>query len=506
MDVNVLNKRPIARNTLWNFFGMAAPVLVALFTIPLIIKGLGTDRFGLLALAWVVMGYFGLFDFGLGLATTRFVAEYVETKKIGALPGLIWTSATFHAGLGLLGGFALWLLTPWLTADVLKIPAQLVAEAEISFYLLAASVPLIVLTAAFRGVLEALHRFDLVNQVKIPASTVNYLAPLLVLLFTKNLAAVVAVIIISRGVVFLVYFFLCLRQLPDLKSRYTFQTEFLKPLVKFGGWLTITNMLNPVIVSLDRFLIGALVSVSAVSYYATPYEVVTKLWIFSASLLAALFPVFSAMSANRRSEIRGLSRRAVYYLLAAVVPIVGVLLATADELLFLWVGPDFAAHSAQVARWLAIGTLINVLAQVPFAVLLGLGRADVTAKLLAVQMPLYAAAVWFFATRFGIAGVAFAWDARCAVDAALLFFAADRLLPAPEQIIKDHQPVSKLIVVALFLAGFWLVSLVNILILKIMFTIICLSLLLFWEWVYLLCESDRETLLGFFRPARNNLK
>jgi hypothetical protein len=47
---------------------------------------------------------------------------------------------------------------------------------------------------------------------------------------------------------------------------------------------------------------------------------------------------------------------------------------------------------------------------------------------------------------------------------------------------------------------------VNILILKIMFTSICLSLLLFWEWVYLLCKSDRETLVGFFRPARNNLK
>ncbi|MCI0403070.1 MAG: flippase, partial [Acidobacteria bacterium] len=43
--------------------------------IPPIIAGLGAERFGLLALAWAVLGYFNIFDLGLGRATTKFVAE-----------------------------------------------------------------------------------------------------------------------------------------------------------------------------------------------------------------------------------------------------------------------------------------------------------------------------------------------------------------------------------------------------------------------------------------------
>jgi len=60
----------LARNTLLNFIGQAVPLLVGVATIPFIVRGLGTERFGFLSLAWVVLGYFAIFDLGLGRATT----------------------------------------------------------------------------------------------------------------------------------------------------------------------------------------------------------------------------------------------------------------------------------------------------------------------------------------------------------------------------------------------------------------------------------------------------
>ena len=63
----------------WSMFGMALPLLVALVTIPYLIDALGVARFGVLSLAWVVVGYFSLFDMGLGKAMTQLVA-----KKIGS--------------------------------------------------------------------------------------------------------------------------------------------------------------------------------------------------------------------------------------------------------------------------------------------------------------------------------------------------------------------------------------------------------------------------------------
>src|SRR5262249_35819532 len=160
-----------------------------------------------------------------------------------------------------------------------------------------------------------------------------------------------------------------LPRLPARLGPYSFTAAVLRPLVGFGGWVTVSNLINPLIVFIDRFAIGALVSMSAVAYYATPYEAVTKLWIFSPSPPPPLFPVLSALSVMPGGEIRMLHGRAMRYLLVAVAPIVGLLLAFADDLLTLWIGADFARESAPATRWLAVGVLINVLAQIPYTVL-----------------------------------------------------------------------------------------------------------------------------------------
>lgn len=189
----------------------------------------------MLALAWVVTSYFGFFDFGLGRATTKFVAEYRARGEIDELPGLVWTSLGFHVVLGTIGGALLASLAPWLTERALNIPSGLLAETKSSFYLLAMAVPLIVTVAALRGVLEALQRFDMVNAVKVPASIANYLGPLLVLPFADSLTAVVGVLVIVRGVVLLAYLLLCLRALPVLARGLRFDFGRLKPLIGFGG-------------------------------------------------------------------------------------------------------------------------------------------------------------------------------------------------------------------------------------------------------------------------------
>ena len=49
--------------------GMVLPLIVGVLSIPFAIKGLGKEGFGILTIAWVILGYFGLFDFGLSRAT-----------------------------------------------------------------------------------------------------------------------------------------------------------------------------------------------------------------------------------------------------------------------------------------------------------------------------------------------------------------------------------------------------------------------------------------------------
>ena len=63
----------LAKNVAWNFLGHGLPLLVGLATIPLLIDGLGVERFGILVLAWMIIGYFSLL--GLPRALTKLVAE-----------------------------------------------------------------------------------------------------------------------------------------------------------------------------------------------------------------------------------------------------------------------------------------------------------------------------------------------------------------------------------------------------------------------------------------------
>src|SRR5258708_26912936 len=82
----------LAGNTFWNLVGTAFPLLVAIFCIPVLKRSLGTDRLGVISLAWVVIGYFGFFDLGLSRALTKLVAEKLGQARPAEIPTLIWTS------------------------------------------------------------------------------------------------------------------------------------------------------------------------------------------------------------------------------------------------------------------------------------------------------------------------------------------------------------------------------------------------------------------------------
>jgi len=86
------NKTLLKKNIIWNLLGKVLPMGIAMFTIPLIIKGLGNERFGILTLIWMVIGYASLFDLGMGRALTQLVSKKIGEKDTEDLAVLIWTT------------------------------------------------------------------------------------------------------------------------------------------------------------------------------------------------------------------------------------------------------------------------------------------------------------------------------------------------------------------------------------------------------------------------------
>jgi len=155
---------------------------------------------------------------------------------------------------------------------------------------------------------------------------------------------------------------------------------------------------------------------------------VTRLLLIPAGLAAVLFPAFAATVEGGSDRAALLFSRGLKYTFIALFPAVLLVVAFAKEGLGVWLGLTFAGHSTHVLQLLAIGVLINSVAQIAFALVQGLGRADLTAKLHLLEVPVYTVMLLALVVSKGIDGAAAAWLLRVAVDMLLLLLISGRLL------------------------------------------------------------------------------
>src|ERR1700722_20391254 len=81
----------LARNAIWNLVGYGAPLLVAVVVIPILIRSLGTAKYGTLAIAWGVVGYFGFLKVGLDFALAKLMGERIGEDSQEQIHGLFYT-------------------------------------------------------------------------------------------------------------------------------------------------------------------------------------------------------------------------------------------------------------------------------------------------------------------------------------------------------------------------------------------------------------------------------
>lgn len=412
----------------WNVIGAVLPLGVAVWAIPKLIQGLGPERFGLLTLIWVAVGYFSLFDLGFARALTKLVAQRLGEERYAEIDALAATALKVLVAIGVVVGAGLAAGAPWLV-DILTVPDALEREATISLVLTALTIPVVMATAGLVGLLQAHQRFFHLSVVQAALGVATFGGPLLALQASATLPAVTLVLVASRVAAWIAYRWHCRDVLSGRPvapgSTYALGLE----LFRFGGWVTLSNLVGPIMVYSDRFLIAAMLTMTAVTHYTTPYEMITRLWVPAEGLVAVVFPAIAMALARDGSRARWLMVRSTRMMTLMMVVAAGLAVMFSRELLTVWLGSDFARESSAVLRWLAVGVFINSVARLPFALLQASGRPDVTATLHLVELPLYLIGVWALVGRFGIQGAAAAWTLRALLDAAFLFTYGLRFVP-----------------------------------------------------------------------------
>jgi len=417
----------IAKNSIINLLGQILPMLASVLTIPYVIKGIGTDGYGILSIAFLVLGYFSIFDLGLSRATVKFVAEHLSPDKIHKVPGLVWTSLTLLVGLGCVFGTIGAIFVPLMMTRFFKMPASFIGDARLSILILCLAMPIMLGTDALRGVLEAAQRFDLVNFVKVPASVMFSLSSALAVALGIGVPGIVSMLVIIRLTTLVVYLFMCFRVIPGLKGNFHFSREALKPLTIFGGWIMVSNVTGPIFAYLERFMIASLLSVSMLTFYSVPFDLVGKILIFPMSIIPSLFPYFSYHGTKGRNEVSEVTSRVGKYMLLILTPVVAVFFCFARQILQLWLGSEFANQSTIVLQLVTVLFFINAFAMLPYTSVQALGRPDLKAILDLVVLPIYAACAWLLMRRAGVNGAALAKLIVTIVDFTALYIIASKL-------------------------------------------------------------------------------
>jgi O-antigen/teichoic acid export membrane protein len=268
------------------------------------------------------------------------------------------------------------------------------------------------------GALDGRERFLASNLLQLFSGAVFQVFPLAIAYWHgPDLKWLIGSAVISRVVASGPFLLACAKCVP-LRGWPTFDRHWIRELFSFGGWLTLSSLVNPFLTILDRFVIGAVRGATAVTYYTIPNQFATKFSILPGSVTRTLFPRL-AMNEETSND---LAQRAVVAVAAVTMPLASIGILAIAPFFQLWLGPATARLSSGAGEIMILGVWFNGIASIPFTLLLAQGRPASVAKIHAAQVVPFIAVLWLGLRLGGVEGAALAWTLRGGIDALLFFW------------------------------------------------------------------------------------
>ena len=408
----------IARHTLFNLGGAVLPMVIALATVPIYLGYIGAERYGVLAVIWALLGYFGFFDFGFGRAVTQRMARLAGADD-SERSKLLWTALISTFVLGMFASVLLWLFADYVLLNLIDMSARSRSEVTGAVAWMLLALPILLPTSVLTGSLQARLRFAELNIIQLICSLISQLLPLAVAATGHiELKILVPAALASRVLMATLLLHQSVQHVP-LEGHPAIDRMHLKAMLGYGGWVSVMTFLAPLLVIIDRLIIGTLSGAKAVTSYTVPYDLVSRTMVISASLSSALFPRLASASP---AEAQHLAERATAVLVAVMTPVVIAGIFLVQPFLNVWLSKSLATESAGVAELILLGVWINALVIPHHARLMATGNPRTVVMIYLIQIPIYLCLLWAGLKYWGIVGAAGAWSLRVLIDTLLLLY------------------------------------------------------------------------------------
>lgn len=412
--------RRVLRNTLWNIGGQVFAFLVQFVTLPWVVHGVGVTAFGIWGLIGVLLSYFAFLDLSLRLAVVRFVSQGMARGDATGVRQAVWSALWLLSVQSLAGLVGLVLLTRPLFQHVFAVPVGWYRVAAWVFWVRSAGFLLELMTGLFRAVPVALQRMDGVIRRSALLTFVQSVGLAGMAQLGWGLLRMAVWVLLMQVVSLGVFYGMAVRTVPDLRPP-TWDRATARSLLRFGGWSTVSYLVEPVLLHTEKLLISRWAGVAQLTYYVVPYQLVTRLWSVTTGFSTALLPALSETDARRDQDAqRALVLQSVRIVSGVMAWPVFLIVVFARPLLTFWMGREFAERGTVPLQVLAVGLWVNVINWPVFALFQAKGRPDRPALYHLGEACVYVPLAYAGVRVLGLPGAALAWTLRMALDSYLL--------------------------------------------------------------------------------------
>lgn len=493
------------RNGMANLLGGALPVAVVIFTTPYVVNTLGASDYGLLTLITAITGYFAILDLQFRAGSLKYVAEYHAGGLVVERDQTLSAGFLLYLLIGVVGSALIFLLADFLVRRVFLVPEISVIEAVQTLELAALAFFFGQLQQYLSSVPQSLRRYDQSAVLETIFGSLAPMANVVVLWMGGGLFEIVAVRVVLSIINLIALLGVIRKLLPDFVPAMPSRV-ILSKLVKFSGFAYMSGLAWLSYAQGDKLILGAMTSMAAVTYYAVPFMIATRIYLLTFRLSAVLLPATSALSAvHETAKLRELylySARYIFYVQCALSIL---LIVFSREILHYWIGPEMAAEGSVILILIAFANLADSLTNAPSLVNDGLGNPKITGLFSIARAMMGLLAAFLLVYWMGVRGAAIAQLLVFTIYAiALLGYVHGRTIPV---LLSDYLRVvvaPGIPLVGAMLASLWVMQQGAVLSITAtaMLLLAVLAVVAIYGYLFVMRKSDMQALYG--KLARRN--
>jgi O-antigen/teichoic acid export membrane protein len=403
----------VKKNIAANFAGSVWTGLMSLLFVPLYIRFMGIEAYGLIGIFASLLALLALLDMGLGNTLNREMSRLaVQENKAQDMRDLLRSLEIPYWGMGLVLGAAIALLSPviayhWVQPQALS-PAS-VQRAIVSMGIATAfQWPM----SLYAGGLMGLQRQLSLNGINIAMSTCRGLGAVLVLWLVSPTVQSYFTwqIVMSAAHTSLLAFFLW-RNLPCAPKKPRFRGDLIRGIWRFAAGITMISLLSTILNQMDKVILSRLLTLREFSYYSLASMCALNLGRFIGPVQQATYPRLSNLvSLGAWEELTRLYHKSAQLVSVLTVPAACVVALFSRELLQLWIrDPVTVAQSHMLLSVLVTGTALWGMMFVPYSLQLAFGWTRLSIQMNFVAVLVLLPGIALLTKMFGALGAATVW-------------------------------------------------------------------------------------------------